>query len=248
MRTAAEIIRKLAEQWAADPAVDAIFLFGSHATGTANPESDIDLCVLLREGATFDFPGLCRIEGHLVETFTGSRAFFEKFFEHFHKDNSRIAQTQFATAKILFDRNGQGAAVQSVAHQWLEKPRVTQTVEQAYWPKRIIFSSFERLERLYQMQSPAFRHAYHAFVQSVYSKYAAFLGEPVMDADRLLAYLTNEARRQQYLQRPFSDATFAQLLTCALSESELAPMLSHARQMQQHAIAAMGGQEIPDLS
>ncbi len=248
MRTPVEIIHQLENTWRADPNVESIFLFGSHATGTASPKSDIDLCVLLREGATLGFPGLCRIDGHLIETFAGSRTFFEKFFERFHKDNSRIGQTQFATAKILFDRNGEGEAIQKVAREWLEKPSIKQTIDQAYWPKRMILSSFERLERLSQSHSPAFRHAYHAFVQSVYSKYAAFLGEPVMEADRLFPYLIDSRKREQYLQRPFSDATFAQLLTCALTETEFAPMLSHARQLQQHAITAMGGQEIPDRS
>lgn len=78
--------------------------------------------------------------------------------------------------------------------------------------------------------------------------HTTFLGEPVMDLDPLLAYLTNERWRERYLQQPFSDATFAQLLTCALIETELAPMLPDARQLRQHAITAMGGQEIPDLS
>jgi predicted nucleotidyltransferase len=248
MRMPLEMIDQLITSWRANPDVESILLFGSHATGHASPDSDIDLYVLIRDGAKLEFPALCRIDGHLLETFIGTRRFFEGSFERFHNDNSRIGQTQFATAKVLFDRNGEGAGIQSSARQWLEKPRITQTVQQAYWPKRVIYSSFDRLERLYQTQSPAFRHAYHAFVQSVYSKYAGFLGEPVMDADRLLAYLGDERRREQYLQRPFSDATFAGLLTCALSETDLAPMFSRARELRDHAIHAMGGLEIPDLS
>ena len=248
MRTPPEIIDSLSARWSTNSDVEAIFLFGSHASGHASESSDIDLGVVLRDGKTLDFLGLSRIDGHLIETFTGSRAFFEKFFEHFHKDNSRIGQTQFATAKLLFDRNGEGTALQAIAKEWLAKPRIKQTVEQAYWPKRVVFSSFERLERIYQSQRPDFLHAYHAFLQNTYSKYAAFLGEPPMDADRVLTYFTDPERRVQYLQQPFSDADFTMLFVAALSESNADAMLVSARCLRDHALQHMGGFQIPDRS
>ncbi len=47
-------IEALAQAWAADPDVAAVYLFGSRAAGNAGPRSDVDLAVVLRGAATGD--------------------------------------------------------------------------------------------------------------------------------------------------------------------------------------------------
>jgi len=45
-----ERIRVLAEAWAHDPAIAAVYLFGSRASGRPGPRSDVDLAVTLVAG------------------------------------------------------------------------------------------------------------------------------------------------------------------------------------------------------
>jgi len=43
-------IERVARRLSGDPRVDAVYLFGSQASGEADDRSDVDLAVLLREG------------------------------------------------------------------------------------------------------------------------------------------------------------------------------------------------------
>ena len=143
---AAEVIETLVARWRGHDAVEAVLLFGSHAHGLATESSDIDLSVLASQPALVAGHGLRRFRGHLVEIFVDTRGSYEATFERFHADNSRIAQSQFASAHVLFDRGGEGAEIQRTAREWLTRPRVRQTPQQAEWPKRVIWLAFHRLE------------------------------------------------------------------------------------------------------
>jgi uncharacterized protein len=50
-----EIIRNHSQSY---PAILSVYLFGSHSTGKAKPESDLDLAILLQPGQEDDFPVL----------------------------------------------------------------------------------------------------------------------------------------------------------------------------------------------
>jgi len=52
MLTANKLIKKPVEEIKKIKEVNAIILFGSHATGKAKPYSDIDLCVLTKKGVS----------------------------------------------------------------------------------------------------------------------------------------------------------------------------------------------------
>lgn len=242
------VIETLVARWSADPSVEAVLLFGSHAHGAAQAGSDIDLYVLASDPSRVAGDGLHWMEGHLVEAFVNTRSFFEGHFERFHADNSRVGQSQFVTAKLLFDRRGEGAAIQQTAKEWLAKPRVGQSVGQAYWPKRIIWSRFHRLEELERGSSAAFAFAVHGFIYDVYSKYAAFLGQPVMPTDRLEDYLADDSKRRRYLQEPFPDLAFADVLLRALRAGSAGERFELARQLKEIALREMGGFEPGEMA
>jgi hypothetical protein len=235
------IVTSLLNRWKQNPDVEAVLLIGSCAQGAASPGSDIDLSVIIAPTATLNEPRLRIINGWPVETFTGTRASFESNFEHFHNDNTRIPQIQFATAQILFDRTGQAAAIQQTARDWLAKPRIPQDPAKTYWPKRTLWLDYNHLERIHRNARPDFTHAYHAYIRNAYSKYAVFLGQPVMEADRVHSYFTDPAARQRYLQEPFPDALFAHLFIAALTASNPSTFLDHARSLRDHTLHQMGG-------
>ena len=237
------VIDTLAERWRGNPAVEAVLLFGSHAHGLATERSDIDLSILASDPTLVPGEGLWRFQGHLVEVFVNTRGYYESTFERFHADNSRIAQSQFASARILFDRGGEGAALQRAGREWVAKPRVRQTARQAEWAKRVIWLAFYRLEQVVEAGRPALGFVVHGFVYDVYTKYAAFLGQPVMPADRLEAYLADDQKRESYLQDPFPDADFGLTLLHALRETSEAKSFDLARELKNQALRGMGGFE-----
>jgi predicted nucleotidyltransferase len=245
---ARELIDTLVARWSANPFVEAVLLFGSHAHGAAQARSDIDLYVLASDASQVADDGLHWMEGHLVEVFVNTRSFFEGHFERFHADHSRVGQSQFATATLLFDRRGEGTAIQQTAQEWLAKPRMRQTTEQAYWPKRIIWSRFHRLEELAQRGNAALGFVVHGFIYDVYSKYAAFLGQPVMPADRLEDYLADDSKRRRYLQEPFPDDDFTDVLLRAVRAASDAERFELARQLKEIALREMGGFEPGEMA
>ena len=238
------VINELVAGWKLNSAVSAVILFGSHAHGTAREKSDIDVYVLATNVAAVEGDGLYFVRGFLIEAFVNTRAYFEGHFERFHADNSRIGQSQFASGIILFDRTNEGWAIQQTAREWLAKPRVGQTVEQAYWPKRIIWSRFVRLEDMVRRGQPAVLFVLRSFCYDVYRKYAAFLGQPIMPTDQIEEYLSNAAMRKKYLLDPFPDAEFATMLRGALRPMATNDLLELARRIKDRALAAMGGFEV----
>lgn len=240
---AQEVIATLMARWRRNAWVEGVLLFGSHAHGLATDRSDIDLSVLASQPALVPGHGLHHFQGHLVEVFVNTRGFYESTFQRFHADNSRIAQSQFASAKILFDLNGEAAGIQLAAREWLAKPRIRQTPQEAEWPKRVIWLQFGRLESIVQDGRPSAGFALHGFVHQVYAMYATFLGQPVMPMDRLEPYLADGPKRESYLQEPFPDGTFGHTLLQALRERSEHRLFALARGLKDQALRGMGGFE-----
>ncbi|MDB5324750.1 MAG: polymerase beta domain protein region [Phycisphaerales bacterium] len=238
------VINDLVTAWKSNPAVEAVILFGSHAHGTAGKNSDIDFYILTQNVAAVSGDGMYFVHGFLIEAFINTRAYFEGHFERFHADNSRIGQSQFASGIILFDRTNEGWTIQQTAREWLAKPRIGQTSEQAYWPKRMIWSRFVRLEDMVRRGQPALLFVLRSFAYDVYRKYAAFLGQPVIPTDQIEDYLSNAAHRKQYLLDPFPDAEFATMLRSALRPMATNDLFELVRRIKDHALAAMGGFEV----
>lgn len=68
-----------------------------------------------------------------------------------------------------------------------------------------------------------------------------------MPTDRLEDYLANHAKRQHYLQDPFADAGFSQMLLQALREHCESEMFELARALKDQALRGMGGFEPAEL-
>lgn len=104
--------REYVEELAARPEVGAVILFGSQARGDARPNSDVDLVVLVpagyrraldeRNGQTFELMFLSD---------DAARGYF--------RQNLDSAAEFWATAQILFDRDGAGSRLRSQAQQML---------------------------------------------------------------------------------------------------------------------------------
>jgi hypothetical protein len=115
------------------------------------------------------------------------------------------------------------------------------TARQAEWPRRVIRLAFHRLEQVVQSRRPALGFDALGFVYDVYAKYAAFLGQPVMPADRLEAYLADDPKRESYLQDPFPDADFGRTLLQAVREGSEMKRFDLARRLKDCALRGMGG-------
>jgi hypothetical protein len=104
--------REYVEELTAQPDVGAVIMFGSQARGDARPDSDVDLVVLVPEGYR---RALDQRDGQAVELMYLSEDAALGYFSQ----NLDTAAEFWASAQILFDREGAGARLRNEAQQLL---------------------------------------------------------------------------------------------------------------------------------
>ena len=98
-------ITSLVEELAADPTTRGILLFGSQARGTARPDSDADLAIIVEQPGFV--MGVAESDGQEFELVHISEATAMAYFSE-NRDNAADA---WPSAKILYDPDGSLARI-----------------------------------------------------------------------------------------------------------------------------------------
>ena len=131
-----DAIRAFADELAADPEVRGVGLFGSHARGTAGPDSDADLVVLVEQ------PGFvmgCAVRGE--QEFELVRLSEATAISYFTGNRDHAADV-WPTFKILYDPDGGLGRVPDVARALVAEGKPALDAARVEWMR---FASADRL-------------------------------------------------------------------------------------------------------
>src|SRR3954447_9370672 len=132
-----EAIQRFVDELAADPAVRAVILFGSHARGNARPDSDADLVILV-ERDQFEM-GFAERDGQKFELLRWSEAVAIRYAT----DNPDNAADFWQVAEILHDPDGAAARMRAHAAEMLAEGKPPMDEARRAWSR---WASDDRLD------------------------------------------------------------------------------------------------------
>lgn len=97
------------------PGALAAVLAGSTAAGRATPSSDLDIAVLIGDGAGDTCRETLRFEGRVVELFIHTRAGLAELFAADVAARRAVLQSMYVTGLVLVDRAGEAADARALA-------------------------------------------------------------------------------------------------------------------------------------
>ena len=232
-----EAINEFLTLWKRRKNVTGAFLVGSYATGLATSQSDIDICIILRDTARYWQCGNTMVSGFLVEYAAYSISYLSYLQERDLKEKMRLRTRMLATGIILFDKLGILNGLQQQARQLIKKKLPAQTRELTEIYKYLLWDQLDNLQDLQQRQAPGFAYAYYVGLQDILRFYAAFLRSEIPRPTRINSFLTSTKFQKQYGIAPLPDPYFCQIFESAMH----GPSLSIFKQLTDHVHNRMGG-------
>lgn len=238
-------VDKFLEPWRRRKCVIGALVCGSYVTGDPSKHSDIDVHIILADGTKWRERGNRIVDGFLIEYFANSPAVLPEYFRGDYEDNSAMAPVQFATGRILFDKEGAIADLKREARKWLRK---RYTKPKKAWITTTGYGLWDRLDNLQdarERRAPDFAYVYHDTLNAVYSAYAKLIGQPILHPYQQYRVLTDpEIARRKYLLEPFPDRQFLELFIPAMTETGADRMIKYAEELTGYVHEKMGGFEI----
>lgn len=233
------------DEWKDKDYVIGAMVCGSFITGRPTEHSDVDLHIILSDKVDWRERGNRIIDGFLIEYFANPARQFKSYFEEDHSDNNRSAATQFATGRILFDKDGTVGRLKEEACRWIEKPFAKPDETAVELSKYGLWDNLDNIQDAYKQQASDFAYIYHHTLRRVYETYAKYLGQPVISFSKQYRCLhCPEEARKKYLMNPFPDEDFSGMLSQAVTETDKDRMLKYAEDITWYVLRKMGGFEI----
>jgi hypothetical protein len=215
---------------------------GSFVTGDPGPRSDIDLHLVLAPRTRWRERGNRVIDGIVVEYFANPPRQIRAYFRHDHRDNRRMAPTQVASGRVLFDdRRGTVRRLVAEARAWERRPLARVAAAWVEQTKYALYDQLDDLEDAIARRAADVPFLYHLLVAAVAERQARFAREPAAGPAKLYRLLTSARARGKYRAAPLRDARHAQLLAAAIRERDPARMPDRARALVSHVLEEMGG-------
>ena len=189
---------------------------GSYVTGNPSPRSDIDLHILLKSTIKWRERGNEIVDGFLIEYFSNPPQQVRQYFKEDFADNRNMCATQFATGRIVFDRDGEISRLQREAERWIRKPFKRPDRVQTLAAKYNLWDQLDNFQDSAEHAAPDLRFQYAACVQALIRIYARHRRDSLPSAVKLHRFLTTDELTRKYRDRPFSDPNFGRRVAKAM--------------------------------
>lgn len=231
------ILKKFLEPWKRREDVLGILLVGSYATGLNTNQSDIDVCIILRDTARHWQRGNIIISGFLIEYGAYTVSYLEQLQERDLRNGKRLRTRMLATGQILFDRANTIEQLQKEAQKLLREKLPQQNTELIEMRKYYLWDQLDNLHDLANRGAPGFVYAYYSGLQEILICYATFLCLEIPCPARIHSFLTDMEFQRRYGIALIPDATFLKLFGKAMPR----PSLKIFEQLTNHVHKHMGG-------
>jgi predicted nucleotidyltransferase len=233
-------LKKFTDTWEPREEVTGFLVCGSYVTGNPTEHSDIDLHIILDDTVDWRERGNRIIDSYLVEYFANSPDQIRKYYREDYEGNRMHSQTQFATGRILLDRDGTVAQMKDEAEEWLDKPFKPLDETSVEILKYMLWDTLDNLRDLHERESKSFTYAYHDALRQALSFYSRFLGVEIPSLTHVHEYLTDQETRGKYLQPEFPDSIFSNLFTRAITATSPPEMMNCFEEIADHIYGKTG--------
>ena len=223
-----------------------ILVCGSYITGSPTTHSDLDVHIILDDNADFRERGNKIIDGLLIEYFANPPKQILQYFEEDIRDRSLMSQTQFATGKILLDKQGKVRGLKQKAKDMIANFYTTSPTPLSELDKYFLWDMQDDLQDAYKMGRPDFDFIYYTRLDMLLAKYMGSINRPY-NSKTILGNITDPVVREKYLLRELPDPNISKLITEAISAKEIAAKLNAYQQLTATIIVANGGFDISNF-
>lgn len=235
-----ETINEFLRPWNRRRDVIGALLVGSYATGLATLQSDIDICIILRDTIRRWRRGNIVMSGFLIEYAAYPIPHLKYLQDRDLTEGMRLRTRMLATGIILFDRTGTIQKLQRKARWLLRKKLPKQSKEIIEMHKYLLWNQLDNLLDLKKEHSQGkggFAYAYYAGLQNILHFYASFLRLEIPRPNRIHRFLYDSEFRKKYSIAGLPDVSFSKLFESAMRE----PSLPIFKQLTAYVHKRMGG-------
>lgn len=215
------IAEKFLAPWRKNKDVLGAMLVGSYAVGLETPQSDIDLCIILKDGVRYWKRGDVLISGFIVEYAFYPRRYLKKLQEKDLKEGKRLRTRMLATGKILFDTKEIVKQIQVEARKLINRKLAPLQAEEVELRKYYLWDQLDNLRSLMEQHANGFVYTYYACLYEILAFYSAFLRTEIPRPARIHRFLTEEEFRKHYNIAPLPDTVFVGLFEKAMHKPSL---------------------------
>lgn len=232
---------KFLEDWQDREDVTGLLVCGSYITGGSSRRSDIDIHIVTSEENEWRERGNKIVDGYLIEYFVNPPKQIRAYFREDYQSNSITAPTQFATGRILLDKDGSIAQLKKEAEDWINREFKELDATSLSIMKYGLWDSLDNLRDLYEKKSKSFRYAYYSTIKGVFEFYSRYQRWEVYSPVRIIELLTDPDTQEKYLQSEYPDPVFRDLFIEAVSAGEEAEMLGCLEKIVDYIFKQTGG-------
>jgi len=228
--------------------IGAAFLTGSHAFGSADDFSDIDIYIILGDHVDWRERGNRRISGWLVEYFANPMRQIRKYIDRGYPELNLTEINMILGGIVIFNKNSAAEDAVSYCKQKMlsEFPRMSdfdiKTGLYAMW------NNLDELQRVFANSSPDFIMLFHVFVRQAFELYSRYICSPVPNYHKIYQWLMDEAFRERYGLPAYNDPVFLEMLMQTFDSADAEANIELAQGIYAYVAGKMGGFDIDDFA
>lgn len=191
-------LKEFLKQYEEDDDVVGAVLCGSYATGNYNEYSDIDVCLVLKDGTLYEERGCVDSSSYLVEYFMYSKQKYKEYMKTQYNKGKMILINMLAYGKIIYDVDGSVKELQNLALDYIDKPLNNITADKLDMNNYHLWDKLDELKVCLKENNPQFNLVYYNLLGDVYDAYSEYLSIPKLPKTKIYKILTDEDFRRKY--------------------------------------------------
>lgn len=186
-------------------------LTGSYASGNQNKNSDIDVCIILKDSVDFQERGDKLVNGYLIEYFMNPSWKIKEYFDKNYDNGMCTMANMFCYGKVIFDTEGKVKELQDLATKYIDKELKPLKEQELLNNNYHIWDYYNELKTMLEEDSKYFYSVYYNLINKVLQSYYKYLQIPLLPEEKAYKILTNNSFREKYHIFKLPDEKFIDL-------------------------------------
>ena len=218
-----------------------ILVCGSYVTGSPSKHSDLDVHIILDNYVHYRERGNKYVEGLLIEYFANPPHQILQYFDEDLRDKSLMSQVQFATGKIILDKNEQVAKLKEQAiimiNEFYEKKSAISMSELS---KYGLWDMLDDLQDAHETNRSDFDFLYFTALNNLIEEYMSSINQPY-NRKVIMGNITDEEVCDKYLLKKLPNTNIGRLIVHAILAAEKAEKIYVYQKLTNAILDECGG-------